>query len=218
MNSLNDFCPTHFRFLKLSSKWTFQKNWKKGCLWIPFGREKNVHSHQLNGKANTGEEGAGMGRNHKSALWAGWAWVISYPISWNCRFHTRQGCSYAVKTHLLCPSCLSKEGHIPKVAPNSQARPPGRQPGEPEGHVQTWPKTTASHFLLRPRGKCLLALRDSSTWWEGWCEWRRKPVWEGGTEKSVWVSRRRGQLSQISSLSPLFKNMTNPWLQWIYIQ
>lgn len=122
------------------------------------------------------------------------------------------------KNHLLCTSCLSKEGHIPKVAPNSQAGPPGRQPGEPEGHVQTRIKTTASHFLLRPWGKCLLALRDSSTWWEGWCEWRRKPVWEGGTEKSVWVSRRRGQLSQISSLSPLFKNMTNPWLQWIYIQ
>lgn len=211
MNSLNDFCPTHFSFFKLNSKLTFQKTREKGVYEFHLVK-KNVQGHQLNGKTNTREGGAGMGRNHKkSDLWAGWAWEISYPIM-------KLPIPHRIEMLLCCKNSAPlsllpfKGGSCPQSSPHSQARPPEKHPGAPEGQVQTWRKNTTSHFLFRPQGKCLLALRGSPTWWEGWCWWKRKTVWERGKQNSVWVSRRRGQLSQINSLSPLFENMTNSWL------
>lgn len=165
------------------------KNWRKGCLWIPFGRGKKCTQSQLNGKANTGEEGAGMGRNRprKSAFGqSGLAWcLILYQETANS---TRQACSYAVETHLLCPSCLSRMS-----CPQSSPQFPGQATRKAiRRSRRTCSNMAPNHhktLLAQTQGKCLLDLRDSSTWWEGWCSGGENLCGKG--QKSVWVSRRR---------------------------
>lgn len=122
------------------------------------------------------------------------------------------------KNPTLLALCFSKEDYVPSIAPIFMPRPPGRSQ-ELQKDRQKHDEKHCRPLLVQAFGQMPIRTQESvPPWWEGWCLKRRKPVWEGGTQRSVWVSRRKGQLSQISSLSPLFQNMTNSWLQWIHIQ
>lgn len=168
------------------------KQQSKRCPWMPV-EKKMLHDNQINGKANAGDGGARMDKKpvHKWHLWVKWPWMMFHVLSGNCQLdslsHRTESkcCFYNVKTHLHCSSCLSKGYYVPKVAPIPMPRPLERtvRSFQRTGSNRV-EKTLQATSCSRHRANACKSSDTVPPWWEGWCWWRRKNVWEGGTKRN----------------------------------